>query len=283
MERSGAKNCNLPVKRQGSKSNRMNIACLLLHGFTGTPFEMEPLGQALENVGINVHIPVLPGHGTTIEKMDSTRFEDWYTAARNAYLGLRNSADKVFICGLSMGGSLTLRLAEEYDPDGIALLAAPVFLYRLFPPAMADWRLPFVPLLRLFRPIWPVKASGGRSREIQPWKGYDTAMPLNALGDFMASLPKIRARLAKISCPILMLQDARDRTVHRDNALEIHQKVSSLDKTLHILHIKENTTSRHVLTTHQETRDIVQHYVLQFIAGLVPVSTGTKGSTDALS
>ncbi len=254
----------------------MNSACLLLHGFTGTPFEMESLGQALERAGFQVTIPLLPGHGTTVHEMDTTGFSLWYDAAEQAYLKLRRSADTVFVAGLSMGGSLTLRLAQEHTPDGIAVLATPVFIYRLFPPAMADWRLPLAPLLRLVRPIWPVSPASAKSREIQPWQGYDTAMPLNALSSFMTSLGDVRSRLGRINCPTLIMHDERDRTIDAANAYEIYNGISSVNKELRMLHIQENVTSHHVLTTHRETRDKICQRVTDFFAGLVAMPASVE-------
>src|ERR1700751_2694882 len=40
-------------------------ACLPIHGFTGPPRGLRPLGDALPRGGIAVEAPRLPGHGTT--------------------------------------------------------------------------------------------------------------------------------------------------------------------------------------------------------------------------
>ena len=51
--------------------------CLLIHGFTGSPSEMLPLGQYLNNLGYTVHGVRLKGHGTTLQDMAHTRWKDW--------------------------------------------------------------------------------------------------------------------------------------------------------------------------------------------------------------
>ena len=48
-----------PVYNAGGES-----ACLLLHGFTSSPYEMRLLGEYLGREGYTVSIPLLPGHGT---------------------------------------------------------------------------------------------------------------------------------------------------------------------------------------------------------------------------
>lgn len=49
---------------------------LVVHGFTGCPQSMRPLGEALAKAGFTVEVPRLPGHGTTPEDMVNYRFSD---------------------------------------------------------------------------------------------------------------------------------------------------------------------------------------------------------------
>ena len=58
---------------------------LVLHGFTGNPQSMRPLAEALAKAGLTVDMPLLPGHGTAVEDMLPTRWEDWSSAADAAY------------------------------------------------------------------------------------------------------------------------------------------------------------------------------------------------------
>lgn len=84
------------------------VGVLCLHGFTGNPTSMRPLADAFAAAGHSVELPRLPGHGTTIDDMLSTRFADWWKEADAAYLRLAERTDRVVVAGLSMGGSLTL-------------------------------------------------------------------------------------------------------------------------------------------------------------------------------
>jgi len=58
---------------------------LVLHGFTGSPQSMRGLARAFAAAGFAVELPRLPGHGTTVADMQTTRWADWSAAAEAAY------------------------------------------------------------------------------------------------------------------------------------------------------------------------------------------------------
>ena len=96
---------------------------LVLHGYTGNPQSMRPLAEAAAAAGYTVDLPLLPGHGTAIEDLLPTRWEDWSGGAEAAYEALAARCDKVVVTGLSMGGTLTCWLAERHpEIAGIAVV-----------------------------------------------------------------------------------------------------------------------------------------------------------------
>ncbi len=102
-------------------------ACLLLHGFTGSPWDMRPLGEALAARGMYVRAIQLPGHGSTPEALLSVGHQDWVRAATQALLSLRGYR-RTFVAGLSMGALLSLLLAAGHPErvHGLALVAPAV-------------------------------------------------------------------------------------------------------------------------------------------------------------
>jgi carboxylesterase len=98
---------------------------LLVHGFTGTPFEMRPLGEHLARAGFTVYAPRLEGHGTTSEALLATRAADWIRTVDDALARLLGDGRvaKIYVCGLSLGGLLTLDLARR-RPEVVAALTA---------------------------------------------------------------------------------------------------------------------------------------------------------------
>ena len=109
------------------------IGVLLLHGFTGSPASMRPWGELLAQQSWTVRVPRLPGHGTRWQDMNITRWEDWYSEADRNLRELTSRCDQVFVAGLSMGGSLSLRLAQEHPQaiSGLILVNPSVHTERL--------------------------------------------------------------------------------------------------------------------------------------------------------
>ncbi|HEV7861086.1 MAG TPA: alpha/beta fold hydrolase, partial [Acidimicrobiia bacterium] len=79
---------------------------LVLHGFTGNPSSMRGVAEALAAAGFAVELPLLPGHGTSVEDMLTTDFTDWSATVEAAYLELAGRVASVVVAGLSMGATL---------------------------------------------------------------------------------------------------------------------------------------------------------------------------------
>ena len=94
---------------------------LAVHGFTGSPSSMRDIAHAAAAAGFHVELPRLPGHGTTVEEMLTTRWEDWCAAVVDAHDALLARAPVVVAAGQSMGASLVLWLALQRP--GVAALA----------------------------------------------------------------------------------------------------------------------------------------------------------------
>ncbi|MFD2396151.1 alpha/beta hydrolase [Prauserella oleivorans] len=118
-----------PFRHTGSTETGV----LLCHGFTGTPATMRPWGEYLADAGYTVSCPRLPGHGTTWQECNRTEWTDWYACVEAEFHRLAQECESVFVFGLSMGGTLTLRLAEQLGDAvaGIALVNPSVLTTRL--------------------------------------------------------------------------------------------------------------------------------------------------------
>ncbi|MCW2798615.1 MAG: esterase [Aeromicrobium sp.] len=181
------------------------IGVLLSHGFTGSPASMTPWARQLAGLGYAVRVPRLPGHGTTWKDMNRTRWQDWYAELDAALTELHDHCDDVVVAGLSMGGCLALRLAEQRPRDVAALV--------LVNPAVsvARFDVKLVPALQ-----WVVPAMPGIGNDIKKADmdeiGYDKT-PLKALASQLKMWKDVRANLASVTQPLLFFRSDDDHVV----------------------------------------------------------------------
>ena len=196
---------------------------LLVHGFTGSPASMVPWAESLAADGFTVSVPRLPGHGTSWRDLNRTRWSDWYAEACQALDALHADCDEVFVCGLSMGGCLSLRLAEE-RPDDVAGLV-------LVNPSVASARkdLLAVPVAK-----WLVPSLAGIGNDIKKSgvteHGYDRT-PLKAVDSLRALWRVTREDLPKVTTPVLLFRSLVDHVVEPLSSQLVMQRVSSRDLT----------------------------------------------------
>ena len=212
-----------PFFLQGTGRKGKQHGVLLLHGFTGSAAHMRPLGEALHARGFTVRGINLPGHATDMDDMARYHWDDWLTAAKDAFLHLKERCDLVSVAGLSMGGCLTLLLAEQMPVTACAPISAPtVVKNKLLPFAGVAWR--FMPVI-----MWGQSAE----REAKLNMRYDIGYPgfYSKCGAHLYKLMVMaRRNLHAIRCPILVVQSRADETIEQRSAKDIIKGVSSEKK-----------------------------------------------------
>ncbi|HKU33970.1 MAG TPA: alpha/beta fold hydrolase [Paenarthrobacter sp.] len=98
------------------------VGVVMSHGFTGSPHSVRPWAEHLAAAGYAVNLPLLPGHGTTWQDMATRSWHEWHRAVDEAYLELADECDYVFAAGLSMGGTLALRIAATRPVAGTVVV-----------------------------------------------------------------------------------------------------------------------------------------------------------------
>jgi len=240
-------------------------ACLLLHGLTGSPAEMRPLGEALAKAGYRAVGPLLPGHGTTPADLYTTTASDLQRAAGSALLSLRG-ARRLFLCGLSVGVLLAIGLAarqwvREGLPDLSALaLLAPAIEFRggtwLFANVLG--RLPSLPL---------IVGKGGRDLAAAPDQREQVAASYDAIplrwGAELRSLSREAQKLApRVRAPALILHGALDRTIAPEGSRKLARLLASPEVEVRML-----PRSGHVLPLDAEAEEVCRA-VVSFFQGV---------------
>lgn len=232
---------------------------LLCHGFTGTPASLAEWAAHLAEAGHAVSVPRLPGHGTTWQEMNRTRWPDWYAAVERELLELSGTHRTVVVGGLSMGAALALRLAALHPDkvDGLMLVNPSVKL--------TDPRLLAVPVLRHFLPSTPGIASDIKRAGVKEL-AYDR-VPLHALHSSILMNGLVLRALPQVSAPLLVMRSTVDHVVPVSNGQLVLDRVSSTDVTDVRLH-----DSFHV-ATQDEDAPLIFARSAEFVTRVaVPVS-----------
>ena len=181
-------------------------AVVLVHGFTGTPAHWRLMAPVLAAAGYTVEIPLLAGHGTSVDDLAATRASDWL-ASVHAALDSVGDHRRVHLVGLSMGGLLSVVAAAERDVASITTINSPV-RYR-------NRQTYLAPLLWPFRPrvAWPEAPAPDLDAEAESlWLTYDM-FGTRQLGDVVRLGGQARRAASAVDAPALVIQSLTDESV----------------------------------------------------------------------
>jgi carboxylesterase len=201
-------------------------AVLLIHGFTGSPWDVRPLGEALAARGYRVKGVRLPGHGSTPEAMLGVSWRDWEETCEDALSSL-SSHPRVFVGGLSMGAMLALLLAAR-RPDrvhGLSLMA-PAMRFR-----GATMRLLYVvrnlPVLEIARP-WVDKSSTDISDPVELAQAPVLhRFPSARIHDLYSVRDRAVAAMSGVVAPALICCARHDHVVSLEGGRELARRLTA--------------------------------------------------------
>ena len=219
------------------------VGCLVMQGFTGTVGSIRYYAEQLAAKGLAVEAPRLTGHGTQWQDVNKAHYTDWIRDAEQAYQLLAGRCDKVFVTGLSMGGTLVLYLAEHHpEIAGVIPVNAPVF--------MTDKRVPLLPVLKYLIASTPAIASDIMEPGIiEP--AYDRT-PTAGTYEMVKLLAITRKDLGLIAQPLLVMRSTHDHVVPHECAPYIMEHAASTDKEMVVFE-----KSAHVVTMDHDRNGVV--------------------------
>ncbi|MEH7178471.1 alpha/beta hydrolase [Neobacillus vireti] len=196
------------------KGNEIGI--LISHGFVGTPQSVKYLGEYLAAEGFTVYGVRLKGHGTHFEDMENCSYQDWIQSLEDGYSFLQQHCSEIFVIGQSMGGTLTLNLANKYrDIKGIMLINAAI---NSIPPMERFKNKRFPRFVHEGAP--DIKAKN--VHEITYTKA-----PVRSINQLFLLISETRDKLPGISCPVLAFRSEEDHVVPPENTNFILSAVQS--------------------------------------------------------
>ncbi|MFX1284950.1 MAG: alpha/beta hydrolase [Promethearchaeota archaeon] len=237
------------------------VYVLLLHGYTGNPYELSLFAEYLINEGFHVVAPLYPGHAKDKFKLARTTKNDWIGAVENALNDIRSKdPTHIFVSGLSMGGLLTLHVGiTQPDITAIAPICGPVFLKKRM--------LVLLPIVKRFMTYFPIiekvdaQDPAVKADPIfqENMKRYDKTV-VSTVIDLLSLMKEAKENLDQIKQPIMIVQAKKDKTVHPSNATYILDHVNTESSKKQILWLEN---SGHVATLDYD-RNLLFSKVSQF-------------------
>jgi carboxylesterase len=222
-----------------SNKAESKIGVLVIHGFTSTTSSMLPIAKYFAAQQLNVELPTLAGHGTKWQDLNQITYQDWVEDLEQAYQKLQKRAEKIYLCGLSLGGGLALYLASLHpEISGIILINhACVF---------TDPTLWFVPIIKKFVPS--VKAIASDIADPQQKEIAYPRTPTSGVHEMLKMLKIVRKNLPRISAPTLIFKSRQDHVIPLKSAIYTYNKLPNrqneliwLDKSYHVAPLDYDT------------------------------------------
>nr|WP_263313792.1 alpha/beta fold hydrolase [Mammaliicoccus sp. Marseille-Q6498] len=196
-------------------------AVLLLHSFTGTVRDVKDLATTLNQEGFTCYVPAYKGHGLSIEGFIEYNTNDWWKQVEESYQFLKAEGyDNISVLGVSLGGLMSLKLAETNEIKKCIVMSAP------------NNRTSEDIKRRLL-------SYGERINQIQGLNQAESEKQLSLIDDyefgatvFMELIEDIMSHLQLIKMPISIMYGEQDQLSYHDSAEYVYSKVGTSEKTL---------------------------------------------------
>jgi alpha-beta hydrolase superfamily lysophospholipase len=221
------------------------VAIIYIHGFSASPGEMRPLPDIVaKNLGANLFLTRLFGHGTTTNAMVDVSINAWVNDFAEALAIGERLGDKVVIMGTSTGGALaTWAISQPAFRDRVtaAIFCSPNYGVQAFGSSLLT--LPFARQL--------AHLVMGETRSFEPGTDlqrlyWTTTYPVDAILP-MAETVKlaVNAPVEQVKTPALFLISPEDTVVDPDITRQMASRWGAAHTLVEIQGVGD--PSRHVL------------------------------------
>jgi carboxylesterase len=204
-------------------------ACLLIHGFTGTPKEMRWMGDFLNQRGYTCLGVRLAGHATRPQDMVRARWTDWTASVEDGYHLLQGVSQDIFLIGLSMGGILSLFMSTVLKVKGVVAMSTP---HRL-PVDYPLWTMRLMSAFLKYRPKGSAEPGSGWF-DPMAWRDHISypQNPVRSGVELKLLILAMRNALPDVTVPVLLIHSKDDAYVVSENMEAIYEGLhNASDKT----------------------------------------------------
>ncbi|WP_274364643.1 alpha/beta hydrolase [Paenibacillus thermotolerans] len=210
----------------------MSRACLLIHGFTGGPYEVEPLAAHLALRGADCFTPTLAGHGGPLSELRGIPRQEWLASASAEAERIAERYGAFDCVGFSMGGLIAAYLANRYPVRKLVLLNAAVIYIS--------------PKRFLENAIEVIRNGHVEDMRIK------SETPVKAVFEFMRLVRELKPEIGLVRAPTMIVQGDRDEIVHPKSAAYLDHHMNT-EKELHIF-----PNSRHMICLGPEAKELFE-------------------------
>ncbi|MCO7126479.1 alpha/beta fold hydrolase [Sporolactobacillus shoreicorticis] len=199
--------------------------CIIIHGFAGNPWEVEPLARALEHSGYEVTTPLLPGHDRNKKQMKKITVPDWLHAIEKIVIRAKDDKKEIHLIGFSMGAMIASITASQYPISSLVLLSPSVYV--------------------LTPHIFKMRLKKFRQRKKMKPNEYDPVLlnhsqltqkiPIANIFQFHKVVRQAKQIFHTIHVPICIIHGKCDETIDPKSAELIFRVAASQEKELHYL------------------------------------------------
>jgi len=218
----------------------------IIHGFTNTTYETRDLAKYMGKQGFYTKAINLPGHGTTPEDCNRTKFTDWIEFTEQGVAEMSSRCDNVYVIGISMGSDLALHLSSVF-PLNAAVFASTVLEFKEYFSTHI-----LTPIFHRIIPFREKKMSYPKDiRDKLDYLGYKV-WPLSAVNEMRKLTNRVKRELHKIKCPALIIHSTKDMLSLQSNIALVHDNISSEIKEIFLVN-----QANHNLFTNSPDQEII--------------------------
>jgi carboxylesterase len=232
-----------------------STGCLLIHGFTGAPTEMRPVGEHLAGEGYSVLGVRLAGHGTRVEDMNRMHWIDWSNSVLDGWNLLRPITKEIFLIGLSMGGVLALYHSSFLPVQGVVSLATPYKIEKSPLVKLVRYLTWLIPIISKGKDDWQDPTAGDEHFSYDKYPTKAALQLQDLLEEMVNSLPEIKV-------PALVMGSTKDETAPPEHIDFIFNHLGTEQAQKQKVFV---SNSGHVITRDQD-KEAVFDQISKFIA-----------------